>query len=92
MPSLRRLWRLLQNTIRKRHARSRAGSGRHIVAILACLLGCIIVDQLRRDNNNVPIATVWRQLSHWSPSLESDATVRADYALTTPMIIVDRLL
>jgi len=63
-----------------------------IAAILACLLGCIIVDQLRRDNNNVPIATVWRQLSHWSPSLESDATVRADYALTTPMIIVDRLL
>ena len=32
-------------------------------------------DQLRRDNNNAPIATLWRQ--------ESDATVRADYALTT---------
>ena len=32
-------------------------------------------DQLRRDNNNGPIATPWRQ--------ESDATVRADYALTT---------
>ena len=39
-------------------------------------------DQLRRDNNNVPIATLWRQ-SYWSRSLESDATVRADYALTT---------
>ena len=39
-------------------------------------------DQLRRDNNNVPIATLWRQ-AIWSRSLESDATVRADYALTT---------
>ena len=40
-------------------------------------------DQLRRDNNNVPIATLHVEASHWSRSLESDATVRADYALTT---------
>ena len=41
-------------------------------------------DQLRRDTNNVPIATLWRQAIGRGPrSLESDATVRADYALTT---------
>ena len=40
-------------------------------------------DQLRRDNNNVPIATV--EASYWSRLLESDSTVRADYALTTTM-------
>jgi len=42
-------------------------------------------DQLLRDNNNVPIATLWRQARPpcWSRSLESDATSRADYALTS---------
>jgi len=40
-------------------------------------------DQLRRDNSNVPIATLCRQAINWSRSLESDATVRADYALAT---------
>jgi len=39
-------------------------------------------DQLRRDNNNVPHCDSV-EASYWSRSLESDATVRADYALTT---------
>jgi len=39
-------------------------------------------DQLRRDNNSVPIATLWRQ----SIAYSSDATVRADYTLTTTTI------
>ena len=39
-------------------------------------------DQLCRDNNNVPIATLCGG-NYWSRSLESDATVPADYALTT---------
>ena len=43
-------------------------------------------DQLRRDNNNVPNVGA----SNWSRSLESDATVRADYALTTTTQLFDR--
>jgi len=43
-------------------------------------------DQVHQDNNSVPIATV--EASYWSWSLESDATVRADYALTTATTII----
>jgi len=39
-------------------------------------------DQLRYDNNNVLVCDCV-EASYWSRSLESDATVRADYALTT---------
>jgi len=39
-------------------------------------------DQLRRDSNNVLVCDSV-EASYWSRSLESDATVRADYALTT---------
>ena len=40
-------------------------------------------DQLRQDNNNVTIATLYIEASYCSRSLDSDATVRADYALAT---------
>ena len=41
-------------------------------------------DQLRRDNNNVRCSHCDSvEASHWSRPLESDATFRADYALTT---------
>jgi len=43
-------------------------------------------DQVHQDNNSVPIATV--EASYWSWSLESDATVRANYALTTATTII----
>jgi len=39
-------------------------------------------DQVRRDNYNVPVVDSV-EASYWSRSLERDAPVRADYALTT---------
>jgi len=46
-------------------------------------------DQLRHNNNNVPIATLWTvEASHWSRSLESDTTVQANYTLTTTTTMI----
>jgi len=40
-------------------------------------------DQLRRDNNNIPTATLWRQAVGWGHSTATLQSLQADFALKT---------